>query len=316
MSRTSPGDAVAEAPPRGVRSPLRGAVVPVHERVVEGVLLLCGAASVLTTVGIVAVLAAETVGFFREVGLSAFFLDTEWTPLFAEPHFGIWPLVAGTLLTSALAIAVAVPLGLLAAIYLAELSPARLRRVLKPMLELLAGVPTIVYGYFALVFVTPLLQRVVPSLSGFNALAPGIVMGVMITPMISSLSEEALRAVPVGVREAAHGLGATRLSTLFRVVLPGAASGVTASVILAASRAVGETMIVAIAAGQQPRLTLDPRVPVETMTTYIVQISLGDVPAGTLGYRTLFAVGASLFVLTLVMNSVSLRLVRRLGVVR
>jgi phosphate transport system permease protein len=199
----------------------------------------------------------------------------------------------------------------MAAIYLSEFAPNWARRALKPTLELLAGVPTIVYGYFALVFITPLLQKVLPGLAGFNALSAGLVMGIMIIPMISSLSEDALASVPNALREAAYGLGSTKLSAIFRVVVPAATSGVAASVILAASRAIGETMIVAIAAGQQPRFTFDPRVSIETMTTYIVQISMGDVPAGTLEYRTIFAVGSTLFVMTFAMNLISQRLSRK-----
>ncbi|MEX1369400.1 MAG: phosphate ABC transporter permease subunit PstC [Nannocystaceae bacterium] len=281
------------------------------ERLVERGLLACGLISVLTTAAIVGVLLLETIEFFSVVSLGQFFGDTQWTPLFADQHFGIWPLIAGTLLTSAIAIAVALPFGLLAAIYLAEFASPRARRVLKPTLELLAGVPTIVYGYFALVALTPLLQRVVPGLAGFNALSPGIAMGIMIIPMISSLSEDAIHAVPRGLREAAYALGASRLQTLRRIVLPTAMSGIAASVVLAISRAVGETMIVAIAAGQQPRLTLDPRVPVETMTAFIVQVGLGDTPTGTIEYRTIFVVGATLFAMTFVINLVSQRLARR-----
>ena len=282
-----------------------------HERLIEHVLLACGLVSIVTTAAIVAVLLLETVEFFSAVSIVDFFLDTEWTPLFAEKHFGIWPLMAGTLLTATIAIAVALPFGLLAAIYLAEFATPRARRMLKPTLEILAGVPTIVYGYFALVALTPLLQKVVPDLAGFNALSPGIAMGVMIIPMISSLSEDAIHAVPRALREGAYALGAGRLQTIVRVVLPTALSGIAASVVLAISRAVGETMIVAIAAGQQPRLTLDPRVPVETMTAYIVQVGLGDTPTGTIEYKTIFAVGATLFVLTFVINLASQRLARR-----
>jgi phosphate transport system permease protein len=283
----------------------------VRERLIELLLLACGLASVVTTAAILSVLLFETFAFFREVSITQFVGDTQWTPLFADPHFGIWPLVAGTLLTSAIAIAVALPLGLAAAIYLSEFAPPGARRTLKPLLELLAGVPTIVYGYFALVIVTPVLQELVPGLAGFNALSPGIVMGIMITPMISSLSEDALYAVPETLREGAYALGASRLPVLFRVTIPSALSGIVASVVLAVSRAIGETMIVAIAAGQQPRLTLDPRVPIETMTAYIVQVTLGDTPAGTLAYKTIFVVGASLFVMTFVMNALSHRLARR-----
>jgi phosphate transport system permease protein len=282
------------------------------ERVIELILATCGIVTIFTTVGILGVLLLESLAFFREIGLSRLIFDTQWTPLFADKHFGLWPLLAGTALTSLIAIAVALPIGLLAAIYMSELTHRRYRSVLKPSLEVLAGVPTIVYGYFALVVVTPALQRVVPGLAGFNALSAGIVMGFMITPMIASLAEDALHAVPTSLREAAYALGATRVSTIWRVVVPAALGGIGASVILALSRAVGETMIVAIAAGQEPRLTLDPRVPIETMTAYIVQVSMGDVPAGTLEYRTIFVVGSALFALTFVMNVASYRLARRL----
>jgi phosphate transport system permease protein len=281
------------------------------ERLIEALLVASGMVSILTTAGILFVLASEALQFFAEVSLWEFLSGREWTPLFANAQFGILPLLTGTLLTSTIAISVALPFGLLAAIYLSEFAPPWARRVLKPTLELLAGVPTIVYGYFALVFLTPVLQQAVPDLAGFNALSAGIVMGIMIIPMISSLSEDALRAVPNALREAAFGLGSTKLSSILRVVVPAATSGVAASVILALSRAIGETMIVAIAAGQQPRFTLDPRVPIETMTTYIVQISMGDVPTGTLEYRTIFAVGSALFVMTFAMNVVSQRLARR-----
>ncbi|MHB8999454.1 MAG: phosphate ABC transporter permease subunit PstC [Thermoanaerobaculia bacterium] len=282
------------------------------ERIVSWLLLACAIVSVFTTAGIIAVLFVETIAFFREVSFAQFFLDTQWTPLFANKHFGIWPLFSGTFLTTSVALLVAIPLGLLAAIYLSELAGERLRRILKPLLEILAGVPTVVYGYFALTFVTPLLKHVVPGLSGFNALSPGIVMGIMILPVIASLSEDAIYAVAPSLREGSYALGASKLSTIFRVILPTAFSGIGAAVILGVSRAVGETMIVAIAAGQQPRLTFDPRVPVETMTAFIVQVSLGDTPTGTLEYRTIFAVGASLFVMTLVLNLVSYRLRRRI----
>lgn len=292
-------------------SAMKGRARRLPERVIELLLVASALFSVLTTVGILYVLASETVSFFSAVSLFEFLTGTEWTPLFADAKFGILPLLSGTLLTSAIAIFVAVPFGLLAAVYLSEFAPRWAKRTIKPTLELLAGVPTIVYGYFALVFVTPLLQRIFPSLSGFNALSAGMVMGIMIIPMISSLSEDALSAVPGSLREAAYGLGSSKLTGIFRVVLPAATSGVLASIILATSRAIGETMIVAIAAGQQPRFTLDPRVPIETMTTYIVQISMGDVPAGTLEYRTIFAVGSALFLMTFAMNLLSHRLSRR-----
>jgi phosphate transport system permease protein len=306
------GSALVSSPAlSGVRDSLRGRVSPGGERLLEGGLLTCALVSVLTTFGIVGVLAFESFEFFRVVSPWALLGDLQWTPLFAEKHFGIWPLVSGTFMTSAIALLVALPLGLLAAIYLSEFSPPRLRRWLKPALEMLAGIPTIVYGYFALVFVTPVLQAVVPGLAGFNSLGAGVVLGVMLIPMISSLSEDALFAVPHSLREGAYALGAARLPTILRVVLPSAGSGIAASVILAASRAVGETMIVSIAAGQQPRLTFDPRVPVETMTAYVVQVSMGDTPTGTLEYRTIFVVGAALFVMTFAMNASSHSFKRR-----
>jgi phosphate transport system permease protein len=275
------------------------------EWVIERLLFACAALSVLTTAGIIAVLALETVGFLAEVSVVEFLTGTEWTPLFANKHFGVLPLVVGTMLVSAIAMVVALPMGLLSAIYLSEYAPAGFRRVVKPILEVLAGVPTVVYGYFALMFVTPLLQRFIPQLAGFNALSPGIVMGIMILPLVSSLSEDAMRAVPQGLREGAYALGATRMQTALNVVVPAAFSGITAASILAVSRAIGETMIVAIAAGQQPRLTMNPFVPIETMTAYIVQVSLGDTPQGTLEYRTIFAVGMLLFLMTFGLNLVS-----------
>jgi phosphate transport system permease protein len=275
------------------------------EWIIERLLFLCAALSVLTTAGIIAVLAIETYEFLREVSIVEFLTGTEWTPLFANQHFGVLPLVVGTMLVSAIAMVVALPMGLLAAVYLSEYAPNGLRRVVKPVLEILAGVPTVVYGYFALTFVTPLLQNFFPTLSGFNALSPGLVMGLMILPLVSSLSEDAMRAVPRGLREGSYALGATRMQTALKVVVPAAFSGITAAFILAASRAIGETMIVAIAAGQQPRLTGNPFVPIETMTAYIVQVSLGDTPQGTIEYRTIFAVGMLLFVMTFVLNLVS-----------
>lgn len=281
------------------------------EAVIERSLLGCALVSVVTTAAILVILARQTGEFFSEVSIGQFLFDSQWTPLFADKHFGIWPLLAGTFLTSAIAIGVALPFGLLAAIYLGEFATPRIRGVLKPTLELLAGVPTLVYGYFALVTLTPLLQRVLPELSGFNALSPGIVMGVMIIPMITSLGEDAISAVPGALREGAYALGAGKLQTVFRVVLPTALSGIAAALVLAVSRAVGETMIVAIAAGQQPRLTLDPQVPVETMTAYIVQVGMGDTPTGTLEYRTIFVVGATLFAITFAANLLSQRLARR-----
>ncbi|MGH9370836.1 MAG: phosphate ABC transporter permease subunit PstC [Vicinamibacterales bacterium] len=272
------------------------------EFLIERALFVCAAGSILVTLGIISVLVFETVAFLREVPITEFLFGTVWTPLFYNKHFGVLPLVTGTLLASSIAMLVAVPAGLLTAIYLSEYAPAAIERSVRPVLELLAGVPTVVYGYFALQFVTPLLKAFVPGLSGFNALSPGIVMGIMILPLVSSLSEDALRSVPNGLREGAYALGATRMQAALRVVVPAALSGISAAVVLAVSRAIGETMIVAIAAGQQPRLTLDPRVPIETMTAYIVQVSLGDTPAGTIEYRTIFAVGMLLFVSTFVLN--------------
>jgi phosphate transport system permease protein len=275
------------------------------EKGIQFLLFLCSALSLATTLGIVLVLLFETVSFFQEVSFAAFFLDTEWTPLFFNKHFGIWPLFLGTVMVSMIAMLVALPIGLLSAIYLSEYAGDRVRKIVKPILEILAGIPTVVYGYFALLFVTPLLQGLIPSLSGFNALSPGIVMGIMIVPMISSLSEDAMYAVPKSLRDGAYALGSSQLQVAFRVVFPAAFSGISAACILAISRAIGETMVVAIAAGQQPRLTLSPLVPIETMTAYIVQVSLGDTPHGTIEYKTIFAVGMMLFIGTLILNLTS-----------
>jgi phosphate transport system permease protein len=281
------------------------------ERAVQGFLAFCGALSIFTTIGIVAVLLFESLQFFRHVPVWQFLTDREWSPLFLEKHFGIAPLLLGTLLTTLIAVVVALPLGLLSAIFLAEYASPRVRGVVKPVMEILAGVPTVVYGYFALLFVTPVLQKIVPGLQGFNALSPGIVMGIMILPMVASLSEDAIYAVPQSLRDAAYALGSSKFQVALKVMIPAAFSGITASVILAVSRAIGETMIVAIAAGQQPVLTANPLVPVETMTAYIVQVSLGDTPYGTLEYQTIFVVGLSLFALTFILNLVSHRLKRK-----
>lgn len=267
--------------------------------------------SVFTTLGIIGMLLFESAQFFRRVSIVSFFTDTQWTPLFYEKHFGILPLLCGTLLTTGIAILVAAPLGILIAIFLSEYASPRVRRLCKPILEILAGVPTVVYGYFALLFVTPLLKRVIPSLSGFNALSPGIVMGIMILPLVSSLSEDAMYAVPQSLREAGYALGSTKFEVATKIVFPAAFSGVTASLILALSRAIGETMLVTIAAGQMPQLTLNPLVPIMTMTAYIAQVSLGDVPAGTLEYQTIFAVGLLLFIFTLLLNVLARKLRQR-----
>ncbi len=294
---------------------------PPRERVVAGALFVCALVSIFTTIGIVAILFIETAGFFSEVSIGQFLGDTEWTPLFADKHFGIWPLVMGTVLTTAIAIFIALPFGLLTAIYLSEFAKPRMRAILKPIIEILAGVPTVVYGYFALLFVTPMLQYlaaevpvlrdILPDISGFNALSPGIVMGIMIIPTIASLSEDALYAVPMSLREAGYALGGGKVATIFNVVVPAAFSGIAASVILGVSRAVGETMIVTIAAGQMPRFTLDPTTPIATMTAYIVQVGSGETPHGTLEYRTIFVVGACLFLMTLTLNLVAFLLRRR-----
>lgn len=286
-------------------------ILKLKEYLIERLLFFCSLLSVFTTLGIILVLSFETFEFFKEVPILKFLTDTQWTPLFINKHFGILPLVCGTFLTSLIAIAVAMPVGLVSAVYLSEYTSLNVRNIVKPLMEILAAVPTVVYGYFALLFITPLLKKIIPDLSGFNALSSGIVMGIMIIPLISSLSEDAMRAVPMGLREGAYAVGSNRLQVSFRIVLPAALSGITAAFILAISRAVGETMIVAIAAGQQPKLTLNPLVPIETITAYIVQISLGDTPHGTLEYRTIFACGMSLFILTFILNMVSFKLKRR-----
>ena len=243
--------------------------------------------------------------FFKEVSILEFLTDKQWTPLFARKHFGIMPLISGTILTTIIALCVSLPIGLTIAIYLSEYAHVKIKKTIKPLLEILAAVPTVVYGFFALMVVTPFLQNIIPGLAGFNSLSAGIVMGIMIIPFISSLSEDALSSVPRSLRDASYGMGATRLQTSFKVMVPAASSGIVVSVILAFSRAIGETMIVAIAAGQQPRLTLNPLVPVETITAYIVQVSLGDVAHGSLEYKTIFAAGITLFVFTFILNNIS-----------
>lgn len=280
----------------------------IKEFLIEKSLLSSALITIAVTLGIIGVLGFEAINFFSEVSIIDFFTDTQWTPLFTDKHYGILPLLSGTLLTSFIAIAVALPIGLSISIYLSEYAPTSFRRTVKPLLELLAAVPTVVYGFFALIVVTPFLQSIYPNLSGFNSLSAGIVMGIMIIPFVSSISEDALHAVPHSLREASFGMGATKLQTAFKVVVPAASSGIIVSVILAISRAVGETMIVAIAAGQQPRLTLDPTVPVETITAYIVQVSLGDVQHGSIEYRTIFAAGITLFAFTFILNTLSYRI--------
>ncbi|MDT8435855.1 MAG: phosphate ABC transporter permease subunit PstC [Gemmatimonadota bacterium] len=281
------------------------------ERVIAGVLFLCGLVSILTTVGIVVVLVTESAAFFRRIPIGEFLTGTRWTPLFAEQHFGILPLLNGTLLIAVGAMVIALPVGLTSAIYLSEYASPRVRKVVKPLLEILAGIPTVVYGYFALTFVTPLLRAVFPGTGIFNAASGAIVVGIMIVPMVASLSEDALNAVPQSLREAAYGLGGTKFEVSTRVVVPAALSGIVASFILAISRAIGETMAVTLAAGATPRMTLNFLESIQTMTAYIVQISLGETPHGTLEYQTIFAVGLVLFVLTLGMNILSQRITRR-----
>ena len=273
--------------------------------------MICAILTVLTTVGIIWVLFSESYTFFQQVSLWDFLTDTQWTPLFSDKHYGILPLLSGTLLTTGIAMLIAVPMGITIAMYLSEYAPKKFRYTVKPLLEILAAIPTVVYGFFALTVVTPFLQELIPGLAGFNALSAGLVMGIMIMPMVSSLSEDALYAVPKSLREGAYGMGSTRLQTSFRVILPAASSGIIVSVILAFARAVGETMIVAIAAGQQPILTGDPRSSVETITTYIVQVSSGDVQHGSLEYKTIFAAVITLFVFTFILNSVSFYIKKR-----
>jgi phosphate transport system permease protein len=281
------------------------------EDVIKGLLALCALVSVATTVGIVVALFIPAIEFFREVSLWDYLTGTEWTALFSEPSFGVLPLVAGTVLVTLVAVLVCAPFGLGAAIYLSEYAHERARNFFKPTLEVLAGIPTVVYGYFALTFVTPLLQDVGFNVGPFSALSAALVMGVMLIPTVASVSEDAMSAVPRDLRQGAYALGSTRLQVSTRIVVPAAISGIIASFVLAISRAVGETMIVLIAAGGQPNLTLNPTEAVQTMTAFIAATAQGDVATGTTAYKTIFAVGATLFVMTLVMNMVSIRLVRR-----
>lgn len=298
----------------GMSVPRRFTVSPsrrMRERAIEAVLFLAAFVSVFTTAGIVYILVKESVVFFGHVSWIDFLFDTQWTPLFADAHFGIGVLLSGTLVSSIVALAVAIPLGTIIAIYLSEFASARVRESVKPLLELLSGVPTIVYGYFALLFVTPLLQMLIPSLPGFNLLSAGIVMGIMIVPYVSSISEDAMRAVPMSLREGSYAMGASRLQTSLRVIVPAALSGIAAAYILGVSRAVGETMILAIAAGMQPNLTWNPLEPAATITAYIVQVALGDLPHGSIGYQTIFVAGLTLMLLTLAFNVLGFMLRRR-----
>jgi phosphate transport system permease protein len=293
--------------------PLTAAPRRAGEQAIKGLLLLATLVSVLTTTGIVLSLLTETIDFFGDVSPGEFFFGTAWAPLFAEPSFGVLPLVTGTLLITAISLVVAVPLGLGAAIYLSEYAKPRTRRIMKSALELLAGIPTIVFGYFALTWFTPIILNDLLGLNVpvFNALSAGIVMGFMVVPTIASIAEDAMTSVPSALREGAYGLGASKLQVSTRVVFPAALSGIVAGVVLGISRAIGETMIVLVAAGQVPNLTADPRQSVETMTTFIAASAKGDLPTGSTAYKTIFAVGMTLFVMTLVMNAISIRFVRR-----
>jgi phosphate transport system permease protein len=303
-------NAFDDYPSRGTLS--RNGARDARERLIHGILMLAAAVSVLTTLGILFSLVSETIAFFRNVPLTEYFGGTRWSPTFANARFGVWPLISATVLISLIAGAVALPLGLVAAIFLSEFASRRVRGFCKPALEILAGVPTVVYGFFAFNFVTPVLDPIIPGgLNGTNALSAGLVMGIMIIPLVSSLSEDAMSAVPNALREGAYGLGATRFEVATRIVVPAALSGIVASVILALSRAIGETMIVTIAAGNIARFSLDPTVSMQAMTAFIVRVSQGDAPTGSIEYQTLFAVGTTLFVMTFALNIFSNWFVRR-----
>ena len=304
LARNSVGPALGQGTPGAWKK-------NISERAIALVLLLSTMLSILVTAGIIFVLLFEALKFFGEISFWEFISGTRWTPLFSSKHFGVLALVAGTTLTAVLAMVVALPLGLLSAIYLSEYAPDKVRKPVKPILEVLAGIPTVVYGYFALLFVTPILRQISGDISVFNALSASIVMGIMILPMVSSLSEDAMRSVPRTLREGAYALGSTKLEVSTLVVVPAALSGIVSAFILAVSRAIGETMIVTIAAGQNPNFTLNPFVPIETMTAYIVQVSMGDTPAGSIEFETIFAVALLLFAITLVMNLLSQYVVSR-----
>ncbi|CAI8777080.1 MULTISPECIES: phosphate ABC transporter permease subunit PstC [Bacillus] len=280
-------------------------------RMVPLLLKAIASVSIITTIGIVITLANETIMFFREISMYSFFTEKEWLPFFEEPKFGILPLICGTLLVTTIAMIVAIPIGLGCAVFLNEYASHFVRKVLKPILELLAGIPTIVYGFFALTIVTPALQRVIPDLQFFNAISPGIVIGIMMVPTIASLSEDAMGAVSKGIKEASLGLGATRFETVRKVVFPAAFTGIMAAILLAASRAIGETMIVVIAGGSTPNVSIDPTHSIQTLTAYIVQVSLGDAPHGTIAYYSMYAVGATLLMFTFMMNMISQQIMYR-----
>ena len=295
---TMPTSNVLAVSPRLAKNVARN----IKERVIEFALMLAALSAVATTFTIIGILLYESFGFFQHVTFKQFFTDTQWTPLFEDPHFGILPLIAGTLTTSFVALCVAIPLGTIGAIYLSEFASHKVRESIKPILELLVGVPTVVFGYFALLFLTPILQKFIPGLPGFNMLSPGIVMGVMIIPYIASVSEDAMRAVPMSMREGSYAMGATRFQTALKVVTPAAISGIIAAYILGISRAVGETMVVTIAAGQQPTLTFNPLDSAATITSYIAQVAMGDLEHGSIGYQSIFAAGLVLIIITLVFN--------------
>jgi phosphate transport system permease protein len=303
----SPASLASPVSPRLARRASRH----VKERIIEAILFASAAVSVFVTVGIVFILVRESIVFFEQVSIIDFLTDTQWTPLFDDAHFGIMVLLSGTAVSSAVALIVAIPLGTTIAIWLSEFATPHAREIAKPILELLSGIPTVVFGYFALLVVTPILQTFIPGLPGFSLLSAGVVMGIMITPIVSSVSEDAMRAVPMAMREGSYAMGATRLQTALRVVFPAAISGVAAAYILGISRAVGETMILAIAAGMQPNLVWDPREPAATITSFIVQVALGDLPHGSVGYLTIFAAGLTLMLFTLVFNILGFWLRRR-----
>jgi phosphate transport system permease protein len=281
------------------------------DKLIETALFLAACVSVFTTLAIVYILVSESLTFFKNVPLLTFLTDKQWTPLFDDAHFGIMVLLSGTLSSSFVALVIAIPLGTIIAIYLSEFAGHKTREILKPVLELLSGVPTIIYGFFALLVVTPLIQKIYPDLPTFNILSAGIVMGIMIIPYVSSLSEDAMRAVPMSLREGSYAMGATRFQTAIKVVVPAAFSGIASAYILGISRAVGETMILAVAAGMQPNLTLNPLEPAATITSYIVQVALGDLPHGSVGYQTIFAAGLTLLLITLMFNMVGYWLRRK-----
>ena len=272
------------------------------EKAIELFLFFCALSSILVTFAIVYTLVTEAIPFFQTVSLKEFLTETEWTPLFENPKYGILPLLSGTLTTTFIALLIAIPFGIITSVYLSEFASSRVREIFKPLLELLAAVPTVVYGYFAMLFITPILQKIFPELGAFNALSAGLVMGVMIIPYVSSLSEDAMRAVPQTLREGSLALGASKFQTSFGVVVPSAFSGIASAFVLAVSRAIGETMVVAIAAGLQPRFSFNPMDSTETLTAYLVQVSLGDLPHGSIGYQTIYVAGLSLFLFTLMLN--------------